>query len=139
MEVGTAAAEIFGTQLTNGARMYVNCGVPNTDSCLNHGFATTPPTDPLYGRLRQRAAQLACAGPSYFNSDFTIMKFTSIPGWEKARVGIGAQFFNVFNHPNFQQPIGDVANTRSSVRSSPPFRRRHPSSAPGWARTLLRG
>ncbi len=109
---GTAAAEIFGTQLTKKG-VYVNCGVPNTNSCLNTAaFATPPPPpDPLYGAGFGNVQRNSLRGPNYFDSDFTIMKFTSVPGWEKARVGIGAQFFNVFNHPNFQQPVGNVANT----------------------------
>jgi hypothetical protein len=32
------------------------------------------------------------------------MKNTKIPGWEKASLGIGLQFFNVLNHPNFGFP-----------------------------------
>jgi hypothetical protein len=40
-------------------------------------------------------------GPSYFNTDFAIMKNTRVPGWENAMLGIGFQFFNVFNHPSF--------------------------------------
>lgn len=42
--------------------------------------------------------------PNYFDTDFTIMKNTKIPGWEKAELGIGFQFFNFFNHPNFGLP-----------------------------------
>jgi len=49
-------------------------------------------------------------GPSYFNSDFTIMKNTKLPRWENASLGIGFQFFNVFNHPNFGLPSNDVAD-----------------------------
>ena len=40
-------------------------------------------------------------GPSYFNTDFAVMKNTKIPRWENAEMGIGFQFFNLFNHPNF--------------------------------------
>lgn len=40
-------------------------------------------------------------GPSYFNTDFAIMKNTKVPGWEKGVLGVGFQFFNFFNHPNF--------------------------------------
>jgi hypothetical protein len=43
-------------------------------------------------------------GPSYFNTDFAIMKNTKIPGWENGVLGIGLQFFNFFNHPNFGFP-----------------------------------
>ena len=42
--------------------------------------------------------------PSYFNTDFTIIKNTSIVGRDKVVLGIGFQFFNVFNHPNFGPP-----------------------------------
>jgi hypothetical protein len=40
-------------------------------------------------------------GPSYFNTDLAVMKNTKIHGWENAELGIGLQFFNLFNHPNF--------------------------------------
>jgi hypothetical protein len=43
-------------------------------------------------------------GPSYFNTDLAIMKNTKIPRWESAELGIGFQFFNLFNHPNFGFP-----------------------------------
>ena len=43
-------------------------------------------------------------GPGYFNTDFAIMKNTRVPGWEKAELGLGLQFFNFFNHPNFGFP-----------------------------------
>lgn len=43
-------------------------------------------------------------GPNYFNTDFAIMKNTNIPHWEGAELGIGFQFFNFFNHPNFGFP-----------------------------------
>jgi hypothetical protein len=32
------------------------------------------------------------------------MKNTKLPGWEGATLGIGFQFFNMFNHPNFGFP-----------------------------------
>ena len=43
-------------------------------------------------------------GPSYFNADFSIMKNSKVPGWENGVLGIGFQFFNFFNHPNFSLP-----------------------------------
>jgi hypothetical protein len=47
-------------------------------------------------------------GPRYFNTDFTIMKSTKLPGWEKGVLGIGFQFFNLFNHPNFTFPFNNI-------------------------------
>ena len=43
-------------------------------------------------------------GPGYFNTDFAIMKNTKIPHWENGVLGIGFQFFNLFNHANFGFP-----------------------------------
>ena len=48
--------------------------------------------------------------PTYFNTDFTIMKSTRLPGWEKGLLGIGLQFFNFFNHPNFGFPFSGVSD-----------------------------
>jgi hypothetical protein len=50
-------------------------------------------------------------GPRYFNTDFTIMKNTKLPGWEKGVLGIGFQFFNFFNHPNFTFPFSNVSDS----------------------------
>jgi hypothetical protein len=47
-------------------------------------------------------------GPHYFDTDFTIMKYTRVPHFETMKIGVGAQFFNLLNHPNFQSPINDV-------------------------------
>jgi hypothetical protein len=58
------------------------------------------------GTELQRRNQFS--GPHYFDTDMTIMKYTNFPHWETARLGIGAQFFNLFNHPNFEGPVNDV-------------------------------
>ena len=50
-------------------------------------------------------------GPRYFNTDFAIMKNTKLPGWEKGVLGIGFQFFNFFNHPNFAFPFSNVSDS----------------------------
>src|SRR5262249_7519277 len=49
-------------------------------------------------------------GPSYFNTDFTIMKNTRLPGRENASLGMGFQFFNFLNHPNFNNPVNGVSD-----------------------------
>jgi hypothetical protein len=60
------------------------------------------------GIINQRRNQFF--GPHYFDTDMTIMKYTQIPHWETAKVGLGAQFFNLFNHPNFANPVNDINN-----------------------------
>lgn len=49
-------------------------------------------------------------GPNYFNTDLAIMKNTKVPGWENAVLGIGFQFFNLFNHTNFQTPDNGISD-----------------------------
>jgi len=49
-------------------------------------------------------------GPAYFSTDFTIMKNTKLPQWEGASLGIGLQFFNVLNHPNFGFPDAGLSS-----------------------------
>jgi hypothetical protein len=49
-------------------------------------------------------------GPNYVNTDFAIMKNTKIPRWESAVLGIGFQFFNLFNHTNFQYPDNGLSS-----------------------------
>ena len=40
------------------------------------------------------------------------MKNTKIPRWENAVLGIGFQFFNFFNHPNFGSPDNSSSDQR---------------------------
>ncbi|HEX5234423.1 MAG TPA: carboxypeptidase regulatory-like domain-containing protein [Silvibacterium sp.] len=61
-----------------------------------------PSTD--YGQ--QRRNQLY--GPNYTDSDLDLSKGFKMPHWESSELKLGAQFYNVFNHPNFQIPLADV-------------------------------
>ena len=49
-------------------------------------------------------------GPNFFDTDLTLMKNFAVPHWEGAQFQIGAQAFNILNHPNFDQPVGDISN-----------------------------
>jgi hypothetical protein len=62
-------------------------------------------------------------GPGYFDTDFGVVKKTKIPRWEKGELGIGAQFFNFFNHANFGFPdqySSDPSFGQISYTESPP-------------------
>jgi hypothetical protein len=48
-------------------------------------------------------------GPGYFNTDLTVMKDTKLP-YREATLGIGLEFYNLLNHPNFGLPGADVSN-----------------------------
>ena len=71
--------------------------------------STATPNAPIMSFGTQRRNQFF--GPGYFDTDFTVIKYTGIPHWEGAKFGIGAQFFNILNHPNFDQPIRDISNS----------------------------
>jgi hypothetical protein len=75
------------------------------DSIPNGG---NPANQLAEGTMNQTRNQFY--GPHYFDTDMTIMKYTRIPHWETAKLGIGAQFFNLLNHPNFQSPINNINN-----------------------------
>jgi len=47
-------------------------------------------------------------GSGYTDTDLSLSKGFAIPHWEGANLRLGAQFFNVLNHPNFAQPVNDV-------------------------------
>ncbi len=48
-------------------------------------------------------------GPRFFDTDMSLSKGFHIPGWESGVLTFGITAFNLFNHPNFDQPVGDVA------------------------------
>jgi hypothetical protein len=51
-------------------------------------------------------------GPHYFDTDFTLMKYTKLSRLgETAKLGIALQFFNILNHPNFNLPDHNLADS----------------------------
>ena len=91
--------------LANGApnpgALFVQTGCETSFNAGNvpgpQGPCSGPAVSLAQGRNRFRY-------PSYFNTDFTVMKNTSLVGRDKVVLGIGVQFFNFFNHPNFGPP-----------------------------------
>jgi len=47
-------------------------------------------------------------GPDYFNSDLDLLKRFKVT--ERVNFAVGANFYNIFNHPNFSNPNTDVNN-----------------------------
>jgi hypothetical protein len=47
-------------------------------------------------------------GPHFFNVDMSIMKSVRIK--ERLNFSFGAQFYNLFNHPNFDNPVDNLAS-----------------------------
>ena len=84
---------------------YPPCSTPRR-RCLDESEFSSPVAQPPYTFGAQRRNQFY--GPGFFDTDLTLMKETKIPGWEGARFGVGASLFNLFNHPNFDQPNTDI-------------------------------
>jgi Carboxypeptidase regulatory-like domain/TonB dependent receptor len=96
---GTATPNPNAHFVQSGCETGFNVGTLGaSDSCIGG-----PSVSFAQGRNRFR-------GPSYFNTDFTIMKNTKLPGWEKGVLGIGFQFFNFFNHENFSFPFSNISD-----------------------------
>jgi hypothetical protein len=81
------------------------CSSPN-NSCL----VATDLSPATGGFGTQRRNQFR--GPGFFTTDLSILKSTTIRGRgeEGQQLVVGVNFFNVLNHPNFDQPVGDVSN-----------------------------
>jgi hypothetical protein len=63
-----------------------------------NALAFQQPSDGTFGDLGRNAIY----GPGYRNLDFSVTKNTSLG--EKFGLQFRAEFFNIFNHPNFAQP-----------------------------------
>jgi hypothetical protein len=73
----------------------------------------SPDVNPTSGAAAfGNATRNSLRGPGFFDTDFSVLKKTKIPGWERGEFGLGFQFFNVFNHANFDLPVNNVASNQ---------------------------
>jgi Carboxypeptidase regulatory-like domain len=103
-----------GTHLKNfGGQYYANflggsvpsCSGPGLDASNTHQCLTTSMfNDSVLTFSGQRRNQFR--GPGFFDSDFTVVKNFNLG--EKAKFGLGFNFYNVFNHPNFANPNANL-------------------------------
>ena len=99
-------ATIFANQ-TAGNGQNGSCYV-DKQCVLSSAFSPATATPTGFGNQ----ARNQFVGPRFFDSDLSVVKNTQIPGWEKAQLGIGVQFFNLFNNANFDQPVQDVSSSQ---------------------------
>jgi len=75
-----------------------NCG-PYKMTCLNtNGFTGIGNLTSFPNQMRN-----SYRGPGFFDSDLSVNKNFKLT--ERIALGLGASFYNVFNHPNFSEPI----------------------------------
>jgi outer membrane receptor protein involved in Fe transport len=101
---GTVPAQIAGITTNGGCGKTAATPNPTTGNitpCLNGaGFAS--PTGFAFNQGRNQFR-----GPNYFDTDFTVQKGIKLT--EKLNLAFAVQFFNLFNHPNFDLPVRDIA------------------------------
>jgi hypothetical protein len=100
--------------------------VPGVNPILDHwtpftGYlnplAFSQPADGTFGDLGRNAIY----GPGYRNVDFSLSKMTQIS--ERLGVQFRAEFFNIFNHPNFALPNHNITpgyDSAGNLVCSPP-------------------
>jgi carboxypeptidase family protein len=62
---------------------------------------------PPVGQLGN-ASRVPVTGPGFVNSDFSIIKQFGLP-WRETGLNFRAEFFNLFNHPQFGMPVNDIS------------------------------
>ncbi|HTZ49844.1 MAG TPA: carboxypeptidase regulatory-like domain-containing protein [Verrucomicrobiae bacterium] len=103
---------VVAQQITGGAQNSCGVGavVTNTklNPCLNaNAFANTAATGFAYTQYPNQTRN-QYRGPNYVDFDMALFKTFDVG--ERFRFGLGAQAFNVFNHPNFTLPDAEVGS-----------------------------
>jgi hypothetical protein len=73
--------------------------------CLSQSQFATVSTQKDYGNTAPNMFRAT----GYFDTDLRVMK--NIPIRERMKFAVGAQMFNIFNHPNFANPSGTVTSS----------------------------
>ncbi len=95
-------------QVDNNFNHHCGGGSHTLNAC---SFASHFTNSTDYGQ--QRRNQLY--GPNYTDADMDVSKGFKVPGMEQGKLKLGVQFFNLFNHPNFQIPDSDVNDSTLGV------------------------
>lgn len=97
---GTFFGNVIGAGQTTSCDVDKQCLIPTA-------FSPSTATPTAFGNQVRNGF----TGPMFFDTDMSIVKNTQFPGWEKGTLGLGVQFFNLFNHANFDIPVSDLANS----------------------------
>jgi hypothetical protein len=114
---GGTNPNFLGTFANRSGGGTLDCGAsaadPRHGPCpdLTNNFAAD-----INGFGNQRRNQVY--GPRFFNTDLTVSKEFHVPHWEAGVLSFGATAYNLLNHPNFDQPVGDVASSLGSIIST---------------------
>jgi Carboxypeptidase regulatory-like domain len=99
---GSNVGNLFGFASLDNPNFF--CTTPGVGGCTASGVNPAF-WDGGFGHTRRNTYR----GPHYFSSDFSILKNFKLT--ERVGFGIGANMYNVFNHPNFANANHDLAST----------------------------
>ena len=106
LQLGNGASSVVLADYVSGPR---TC--PSISNCLN-GTTFAVNNDPTNGDGSQldfgNLPRNSFRGPHYFNTDFSVQKDIKLT--ERFVFTLGANAFNVLNHPNFANPDADVTS-----------------------------
>jgi len=112
---GTAATlNNYGGQLfamqTAPLSGHTHCGGVSATATLGNSVPCTFTQDYASPTNFGQSRRNQMFGPNYTDTDFAVYKGFGIPGLESGKLRVGAQFYNLFNHPNFGQPSGNLSS-----------------------------
>ena len=82
------------------------CGAKASSPTTHEWFNTSCFAQPALGELGN-AGRTPVLGPGFVNTDFSLIKHFPLPR-EGMRLDFRAEFFNIFNHPQFGEPSSDI-------------------------------
>jgi hypothetical protein len=106
--LGNYGGPLFAMQ-TGSIKGHTHCGGTKAANGTPCSFASSYGPATNFGQ----SGRNQLFGPNYTDADLTVTKGFLMPHWESAKLRVGAQFFNLFNHPNFGQPYSDLADGSS--------------------------
>jgi hypothetical protein len=83
-----------------------------------NAFAVEPTYDGTPGATIGTVGRNSLRGPGYFQLDMSGMK--NFPITERVTMQFRADIFNIFNHPNFENPSGGICNAVNAVTLTAP-------------------
>ena len=99
-----------GAGFTNGnfqslIRPNMTCNPVLSNPTISDWFNASCFSQPAAGELGN-APRTPLSGPDFVNTDFSVIKHFALPR-EGMRLDFRAEFFNLFNHPQFGAPGGN--------------------------------
>jgi hypothetical protein len=102
LRTGTPLGSFIGGLINQGG-----CNNPSINCQTQDQFLQSPLNPTLYQSDFGNVARNSFHGAGYFDTDLSVLRNIKIK--ERMQFSIGANFFNVLNHPNFDMPGNNVA------------------------------